>query len=116
MLQLLTKSFTRKSMTETYSLGMKMRPLIRSQVSFISTSRCQYSASPVLNEDQREGNRSHIHFKLSPKGKALTPNSKVLDDDCELAAGDHTGRQQVFNLFHECLIPLIESYLDEGRT
>jgi hypothetical protein len=63
------------------------------------------STTPIpqaLTEDQREGNRSHIHFKLSPKGKALmppgSPQQKEYDDECEVTAGDHTGRQQVLTL------------------
>lgn len=76
-------------------------------------------ASSILNEDQREGTRSHIHFKLSPKGKALTPNN-LSEDDCELAAGDHTGRQQVeARQSSESTKPhstSTESYLDESRA
>lgn len=56
----------------------------------------RFLSSSSFDENPREGNRSHIHFKLSPKGKALSPASlpSVDEEQCELASGDHTGRQQ----------------------
>jgi hypothetical protein len=61
-----------------------------------STSSLSFSKRFLSNEDTREGNRSHVHFKLSPKGKALSPSvlPTADEDQCELASGDHTGRQQ----------------------
>jgi hypothetical protein len=55
----------------------------------------RFLSSSPSDENPREGNRSHVHFKLSPKGKALSPSTLPTDEDqCELTSGDHTGRQQ----------------------
>ena len=41
----------------------------------------------------REGNRSHIHFKLTPTPHPLGAAKNIYEVD-DMVAGDHTGRQQ----------------------
>ena len=44
-------------------------------------------------EGLREGNRSHIHFKLTPTPHPLGAAKNIYEVD-DMVAGDHTGRQQ----------------------
>lgn len=74
----------------TLSSSLKfMRPL--TLVQSLSLSSSPSPSSSTLREEQRDGNRSHVHFKLSQKTKPLSPKQ---EEECELLAGDHTGRQQ----------------------
>jgi hypothetical protein len=75
--------------------------------------RFHFSTSPSNSDlpndlSLREGPRSHVHFKLSPKKMAFSPDSKIdsanVYETDDFVAGDHTGRQQVYSW--SCLGPL----------